>query len=202
MPLTDTKPDAVAAVYARSLYELAEQRGGAAAVESALAQLEDVLELARHDARFSEFLASRVLSAEARDRSLRAIFDGRVDELVLRFLLVLNDKNRLGHLPAIAAAYDAMVQERLGRVEADVYTASAIDTAQLGAIRDRLAAKLGKDVIVHPYTDPAMIGGIRLRIGDQLIDASVATRLRRMRDQLANQGLARIKAGAQGLLGE
>lgn len=202
MPLTDAKPDAVAQVYARGLYELADERGGREGVESALGQLEDVLELARSDARFSEFLASRVLSAAARERSLRAIFDGRADDLIVRFLLVLNDKGRLAHLPAIAAAFDALVQERLGRVEVDVFTAAPIDTAQLGAIRDRLASKLGKDVIAHPYTEPSMIGGIRLRIGDQLIDASIATRLRRMRDQLATQGLARIKASASRLMGE
>ncbi len=194
MPLIDAKPDAVAKVYAASLYDLADKAGGREQVESTLGQLEDVLELARQDARFSEFLASRVLSASSRERSLKKILEGRADDLVTRFLLVLNDKGRLGHLPAIVAAMDALVQERMGRVEVDVYTPGAIDTEQLTTIKERLGAKLGKDVIVHPYTDPSMIGGIRLRIGDQLIDASVATRLRRMRDQFAGQGLAQLKA--------
>lgn len=196
MPLIDAQPDAVAKVYAESLYTLAEQAGGQEQVEDTLGSLEGILELARSNKQFDEFLASRLLSPESRERSLRAMLEGKVDDLVLRFMLVLNEKNRLSHLPAIYAAFDAMAQAKFGRVEIDVTTAQPLDAEELASVRDRLSSTLGKDVIARPAVDPSIIGGVRFRIGDRLVDASVATRLRRMRDMLSDHGAAEIKSRA------
>lgn len=196
MPLIESKPDAVANTYARSLFELAEGEGGREKTETILDQLEDVLEMARSDGRFGEFLASRVLGVKSRGGALRRIFEGRCDDLLLRFLLVLNVKGRLGHLPAIVAAYDAIVQERFGRVEVDVFTAAPVSADEIASVRERLGRALKKDVVVHPYVDESIIGGVRFRIGDQLVDASVATQLRRMREQLASRGAAAVRGNA------
>jgi len=196
MPLTDARPDALAHVYAKSLYELAVETGGQSTVESTLGELEDILELARTDAKFSEFLSSRVLKQKDRTRSIDAILSGKVSDLTVRFLKVLNEKGRLGHLIPIVEALDELVQKRLGRVEVDLYTASPVDSAELARIKAQLNQALGKEAIVHPYTDPAMIGGVRLQIGDTLIDASLQTRLRKMRDQLTQEGSAALRAAA------
>lgn len=200
MPLIESQPDALATVYARSLLELADEGGGQERIESVLGQLEDILDMARADAHFGEFLASRVLSTANRAASLRKIFEGNCDDLVLRFLLVLNEKGRLGHLVAIVAAYDAVVQERFGRIEVDVFTASPVEFAELDGIKSRLSTILGKEVVVHPYTDESMIGGVKLRIGDQLVDASLASRLRRMRDSLHVSGGAELRARASRII--
>lgn len=193
MPLIDATPDAIAQTYAKSLFELAEAEGGQSRAEDVLGELEAVLEVARGDARFSEFLSSRVLPAAKRRASIESIFTDRASPLVLRFLLVLNEKDRLAHLPPITAAYDTIIQDRFGRVEVDVYSAAPLASEELDAVRDRLGSALGKEVIVHPYTDESLIGGIRLQIGDQLIDGSVATRLRRMGERLAADGASRIR---------
>jgi F-type H+-transporting ATPase subunit delta len=188
MPLKDLPPDALANVYARSLFELAEAAGSQHAVESCVAELEEVLDIARGDQRFSEFLASPAVPMTGREAALKRIFKGKISDLTLRFLLTLNRKRRLDHLPAIVAALDAMAQERFGRVEVDVFTAEPIAADDLRAIRERLTQALSREAIVHPYTEPAMIGGIKLRVGDRLIDGSLATQLRRIRDQLAATG--------------
>jgi F-type H+-transporting ATPase subunit delta len=194
MPLTEAQPDALAEVYARSLMELAESKGGREAIETSQGEMEDILELARGDAAFSEFLASRVLPVKHRSASLERILKGRVSDLTLRFLQTLNAKGRLSHLPAIAAAYDRMAQDKFGRVEVNVYTASPISPEDLRTIRDRIQQKLGREAIMHPYTDEAMIGGIKFQIGDTLIDGSVATHLRQVREQLMSRGAARFRA--------
>ena len=193
MPLMERQPDALARVYAESLFELAEARGGREALEETLGELEDILELAREDARFSEFLASRALGVESRGRSLKRILQGRCTDLTLRFILLLNKKDRIAHLPPIVAAFDEMVQEAFGRVEVDVYMASPISTGVLTTIRERFRAATGKDAIVHPYADESMIGGMKLRIGDTLIDASIASQLRRLKDQLNDSGSERLR---------
>jgi F-type H+-transporting ATPase subunit delta len=199
MPLIDIQPDALAEIYARSLFELAEAKGGRSMIESTLAELEDIIEMARADRNFSEFLASRVLPVTDRAQSLGRIFKGRVSDLTLRFLQILNEKNRLSHLTAIVAAYDRIVQTKFGRVEVDLYTPAPISPDEIRVIRDRLQAALGKEPIIHPYVDHAMIGGLKMQIGDTLIDGSIAARLRQFRERLANEGTTEIRARADRL---
>lgn len=202
MPLIETPPDAIAEIYAKSLFELALERGGQELAERVGGEVEALLDLARQDKRFGEFLASRILPMAKREASLRTILSGRCEDLTRDFMLTLNNKGRLGHLPAIAAALDQIMQDRFGRVEVDVYTAAPMGQPEMSAIRDRLGAALKKDVVVHPYTDESMIGGVRLRIGDQLVDASISTKLRRMRDQLAREGAAKLRGKIRDVLGE
>ncbi|MEK6702762.1 MAG: ATP synthase F1 subunit delta [Planctomycetota bacterium] len=193
MALIETQPDALAMMYARSLMELVESKGGKDAALDTLGELEDIVELARGDARFAEFLSSRVLGVSKRSASLEKILKGRVNITTLRFLQVVNEKGRLSHLPTIVAAFDSLVQEKFGRVEVDVFTAEPIDPEVSRRISTRLGETLKKEVIVHPYTDGTMIGGVRLQMGDQLIDASVATQLRKLRDRLASEGENKLK---------
>jgi ATP synthase F1 delta subunit len=194
MPLIDAPADALASIYAHSILDVAESKGGRPEIETVLGELEDILELARANPKFSEFLASRVLSADDREASLRRIFGSAVNPVTLQFLLLLNHKNRLSHLIPIVAALDSHVQARFGRVEVDVFTADPMSPDEVKHVRERLASALGKEVIVHPYTDGTMIGGIKFRIGDQLIDGSLATRLRKLKDQLATGGSASLRA--------
>ncbi len=200
MPLTHSEPDALARVYASSLFDLAKKGGGSQASESTLGELEDILELTRSNKQFGEFLASRILSAAERKKSLENILKGRVSELTYHFIQVLNDKERLGHLSSIVAAYEQMVQHAYGRVEVDVYTAAPIDQNEAAAIRARLQSMLGKEPVIHSYVEPEMIGGLRLQIGDQLIDGSIRTQLRRLRDNVSSTGGAEIRAQASRLI--
>ena len=189
-----TQIDALASVYARSLYELAEAAGGADKIMEVNDEVEQIIDLTRSDARFNEFLASPIIDPAKRADALRRMFDGQVNDLILRFLLVLNNKGRLGHIAKIAAAYDQMVQERFGRVEVDVFTAAPLDDAQRTAIHNRVKEALGKEPVLHAYTDATMLGGVKLRIGDQLIDGSVAGQLRRMQESLMHSAGDKLAA--------
>lgn len=194
MPLLESPPDALSDIYATSLFEVCQQAGGDAALKETLDELEGILDMAREHAAFNEFLASRVLGTSERATSLRKIFEGKVSSRTLTFLLVLNGKDRLGRLPGIVQAFHDKAQEAFGQLEVDVHTAGPISSADLDAIRDRLASALGKDVVATHRSDPSMIGGLKLRYGDQLIDGSIAARMRRLRDQLGHDGAARIRA--------
>ena len=194
MPLIESQPDALALVYARSLLELVEAKGGRGTVESTLGELEDILDLARSNPKFGELLASRVISAAARETSLEKVFKGRVSEYTYHFLQVLNHKGRLNHLGAIAAAFEQLSQEKYGVVEVDLFTAEALSPQTAEGIKHKLGEVLKKQVVIHSYIDADMIGGIKIQIGDQLIDASVATQLRQMRDKLSNHGAGSIKS--------
>lgn len=198
MPLIEAQPDALAKIYAKSIFEVAQKDGTTA--EAVLGELEDVLDIARNDKDFSELLASRLIDASKRDASLVRIFQGKVSPTTLNIIRLLNRKGRLGHLALITGALDAIVQQHFGRVEVDVYTAAPVSQSELDAIRSRLMGSLGKEVILHPYTDASMLGGIKLRIGDQLIDASVRAELRRLRDRLLSQ-TSSVRSKANDILG-
>ncbi len=193
MPLI-TEPNNTARVYARTFFDIAFAQGGRDAVESLTSQLHEVVELTRSIPKFGELLSHPTVTAEERSKSLDRIFKGRVSDLTLRCLQVLNEKDRINALPAVAAAIDEVAQEKFGKIEVDVFTAQPAQASELESLRSRLSQSLGKDVVVHPYTDPKMIGGVKLKIGDRLVDASLESRLRRLRDKVSTNGGAALRA--------
>ena len=185
--------DALANVYARSLFELATDAGGTNKLVEVADELEQICELAREDKKINLFLSSPVVDVKARGKALSAIFTNRITDLALRFLLVLNNKGRLDRLESIETAFDQLVQEAFGRIEVDVITPVAIDAELIATIKEKISTVLGKEPILHPYVDESLLGGIKLRIGDQLIDGSVQTRLRKLSEELKNNGGAAVR---------
>lgn len=193
--------DEIASVYARSLLEVCDAKGGDSAAESASAELRELAEIIRADKRFAEFLRTPIVGDASRKASLEKILSGKVSDLVFRFAMVVCDHGRAGRLADIADAFDALLQERLGRVEVDMYTVDgAASDEVLATVRERVKDAFGKDPVLHQYADPSMIGGVKLRIGDQLIDGSVATQLRSMRESVARRGSQAIRARASDFL--
>ncbi len=188
MPLIETPPDAVDRVYAQSLFELAETEGGRDQLESIASELEELANLIRTHRDLAELLGSRIIPVVDKQRSLNTIFGGRISDLLLRFLLVLLRKERLNRTLPITVAFDELIQNRFGRVEIDLYTRLALPAEQVDSIRKRLHHALQREPVLHAYLDEDMIGGVRMQVGDKLIDASVATQLRRMREQLIDSG--------------
>jgi F-type H+-transporting ATPase subunit delta len=205
MPLIEAQPDAVCAVYARSLFDHLVAKGGGgssgdggrAAVENALGELEEIVEMARADARFGEFIASRIVAKDDRAKALQNIFRGRCSDPVLNTLLALNTRGRLGALTGFVAAFDQLVQNGFGRVEVDVYTATPMDDADKATLKAKLQSALGREPIIHAYVDESMIGGVRVQVGDMLIDGSVATALRKVREQILTRGSAVVRSSAE-----
>ena len=195
--------DAVARVYAQSLFELGEAAGGDAKLVEIGDELQGIVEIVRGDSTFAEFLRSPIVEREKRAETLRRVFDGQVTDVVLRFLLVLNDKGRLGSLDDIADGYGELLNERFGRIEVDVYTVDgALDPSQIEQLAGKVKARLGKDPVFHQYADPSMIGGLVLRIGDQLIDGSVRGQLRDLRESLLENGSTSIRSDTGDFLEE
>ena len=186
--------DTLATIYARSLYELAEESGGRDMVLELADELEQIIHILASEQTLDALFSSPVIDTDRRTSTIRTIFEGRITDLLLRFMLVLNANGRLGHLELIQVAYDQLVQEAFGRIEVDVITASPIDEAALARIGERIKSAMGKGPVLHPSTNPAIIGGVQLRIGDELLDGSVATKLRRMGTNLREKGSRTIRS--------
>src|SRR5688572_8655204 len=130
-----THTNALAMTYARSLFQLASAAGGQAKITEVAGELDQIVEIARSDKAFGEFIASPIIDQKLREAALKRIFQNRVTDLTLRFLLVLNNKGRLSHLESIAGGFDALVQEQFGRIEVDVFTAAPLGRDQLGGLQ-------------------------------------------------------------------
>jgi F-type H+-transporting ATPase subunit delta len=192
--LPDTQPNAATRVYAKSLFDLAFSQGGRAKVEEIMDELEQIVELTRVHPRFGDLLASPAVSTDARAKSLSGILKGHVSDTTLKFLLVLNEKGRIAALSGVCASFDEIVQQQFGLVEVDVFTAQPATPDMVKGLTDRLAHAIGKSVVVHTYTEPDMIGGVKIKIGDQLLDGSIATQLRKLKDKLQQDGASTVRA--------
>jgi F-type H+-transporting ATPase subunit delta len=129
-------------------------------------------------------LADPAISRADRGKVLANGFGGRVSPLVMNFLNVVNEKGRLGELTSMASAYDDLLDAQFGKVEVDVTVAQRLDAEQLEGVRQRVSNALRKDAVVHQYVDESIIGGIILRVQDQLIDGSVRTQLKQIKERI------------------
>ncbi len=100
-----------------------------------------------------------------------------LDALTAKFLGVLAQNRRLAQLPAVTAAFRALAAAHRGEASADVTSAHPLDAAQVDALKARLKATVGRDVAVNLKVDPAILGGLVVRIGSRMIDSSIRTRL-------------------------
>ncbi len=109
----------------------------------------------------------------------------RVPGPVRNLARLLVQRGRIETLPAVAAEFKRLLDRRRGIVEAVVTSAAPLTADETVALRDKLAAMTGNQVDLSVRVDEALIGGLTVRIGDQLLDASVRGRLERLRTQLA-----------------
>lgn len=113
------------------------------------------------------------------------LLDGRVSPGVVNLARLLAQRGRFQTLPAIAAEYRRLLNRRRGIVEAVVTSAQPLTAEETAALRARVEALTGSGVELRAEVDTELIGGLTVRVGDQLLDASVRGRLERLRSQLA-----------------
>jgi F-type H+-transporting ATPase subunit delta len=180
-------------VYAEALLQIAAEAGQLQAVKDELDQFNDLLAA---EPGAMKLFASKVLSADEREQSLQRIFKGRLSDLLYRFLQVLNQKDRLGDLLGILRAFDALYEEREGIVEVDAYVAQRMTDTEASAVAERIGTSLGRRVVLHQYVDPELIGGLKIRIGDQVIDGSASAQLRILKEKMIETGLEKARINA------
>ncbi len=166
--------------YAEAVFQLAER-------DQALDRWRDDLNLAAEvasDARVAKAVNSPMLPLARREELVEQLLGSRLSKPAFRLVRLLVQRGNLELVGAIAAEYQRLLNKKRGVVSAIVTSAAPLTKGEDEAIRARVAQLTGTTVDVTTTVDPALIGGVTVRIGDRLIDASVRGRLERLREQL------------------
>ncbi|MBW3571841.1 MAG: ATP synthase F1 subunit delta [Gemmatimonadetes bacterium] len=177
------RAEIIARNYAETLMALAE-RQRPAALEEFGGALDELAGMLQTDPRTRQFLETPRVRPEQKKEALRQALAGRAPEMFVRFVMVLVDKRRQSLLPEVAQAYRALVDQRMGRARVDVTISHAPDDALQQEIQRGLEAQLGRTVIPTFRVAPDLLGGMVLRLGDEILDGSVRSRASALRRRL------------------
>ena len=171
----DSSSSDVGARYAQALFDLAVETGRLEPVERDLAALKRMRAESRD---LRDLLITPRIGHEEKGKALEALADrAGFEPNTRKFLGLVALNRRAAALPAIIAAFERLAAARRGTVLAEVTTAVALDPAQTEGLKAALRAALGKDPEMHTRVDPAILGGVRVRVGSRLYDASLKSRL-------------------------
>ncbi len=130
--------------------------------------------------KFEAALASPRISLDEKQTMLDRVLSGNAGPTLVNFLKVLCRRGRVEHVRAIQRAVEEMRDEELGRMRVEVRCATALNDSQRQAISAQLKKSFGKEAVLVERIEPALIGGVILRIGDKVFDGSIQGRLEQL----------------------
>jgi F-type H+-transporting ATPase subunit delta len=161
--------------YAQALFELAKGRGDQGVVE---ADLKSLKAMRAESADLRTLIASPAFDAEEKGKGLAAVAEAAgLSATTKKFLGLVAANRRASALAAMIAAFEKLAAEDRGAVSAEVVTAMPLTDAQAKALAAALRTALGKDPEIETRVDPAILGGLKVRVGSRLYDASLKSRL-------------------------
>jgi F-type H+-transporting ATPase subunit delta len=181
----DVGAERLARVYAESLMAAADSAGQTAEVIGEIDSfIDDVL---NRDPQLNVLFAGAAVGRKARAAAIEKAFAGRSDRVFVNFLQVLNQHERLDLLRPIRWAIHDLDDERNHRIKVHVFTAVPLPPEYGEQIAGSVRHRFGMEPVLVSHVDPSLLGGLKVRIGDKQIDATVRSRL----DNLRNQIIAR-----------
>jgi F-type H+-transporting ATPase subunit delta len=171
----------LAQVYARSLFQVAKEQDKLDEIKEQLAEFSKAVEESRDLSLF--FFSPYFSTQEKKDGLDTALEDA--DETFKNFLGVLLDNHRMPAIHRIRRTYDEMWAEEHQLLPVDVTTAIELDEDVVKRIGDRVGEQTGKEIELNSHVDPDIIGGIVLRVGNSVLDASIRSRLDQLRRHVA-----------------
>lgn len=176
----------VAGRYATALYELALETGALDEVGEGLRRFEAMI---ASSPELADFLRNPVFSAEDQSRAVAALLESAgIGGLAANFVKVVASKRRLFLVQPMIAAFKAMVAQAAGIVRAEVTVAHPPSETALAAIREALSESAGGRIDLQVKVDPSIIGGLVVKMGSRMIDASLKTKLNAIRLAMKEAG--------------
>lgn len=160
--------------YALALYEVAEEKGK---VEEYLKDLREICDLIDNNEGFYNVIKHPQIGTKQKKKTFINIFKGKIDEELLSFLLILIEKNRIAFLREKLNEMEKIHLERNNTLRGIVKTTIPLGKSQFSLLLSKLEAKYDKKIILEQIIDPSILGGIYVRINNEVIDGTVKLRL-------------------------
>nr|WP_314444245.1 F0F1 ATP synthase subunit delta [uncultured Sphingomonas sp.] len=161
--------------YASALFDLARDERQIDSVGQSLDRLKTALGESRE---LQGLVSSPLVSRDAAGKALGAVAPSLgLDPLTTRFVAVLARNGRLRQLPDVIRIFATLAADHRGETTAEVTSARPLDDGQIAALKSQLGARVGRDIRIDARVDPSILGGIVVRLGSQMIDASIRTKL-------------------------
>lgn len=174
----------VASRYAKSLIDLSKEQGKLDVVKDDMEQFIGVL---KQNPELLAVLRNPIMKIGKKKSILKALFEGKIDPMILSFFYILISKGRGGILYDIALEFIREYNEVRGIVHATVISASSLSAEHLQQLQQQIAEQIGAEkVILHNTIDPSLIGGFVIKVGDKQIDASIAGKLNKLEKHFAH----------------
>jgi F-type H+-transporting ATPase subunit delta len=171
----------VARRYAQALFDLARDKGQIDQVDDELGMVVSIIDA---NPQLRTVLDDVLIPDEAKRNLVSKLFAGKVSDLVMNFLLMVIRKRRESQIPAMYRAFLELANEARGIVEVEVRSATPLPDETVRNLEAKLMKRLGKRIKFQTQVAPELLGGLVVRVGDELMDGSVKTRLQRMRERL------------------
>ena len=171
----------IARVYARSLFEVAQERDLLDVIREQLGQFVDALNENRE---LATFFFSPYFSSKEKKEALQRTLDG-AEEIFTSFLELLIEEHRMPAIFRIRERFDRMWEEEHKLLPVEVTSAVSLDDEIVRSIGDQVGEQTGRKVELSSRVDPDILGGIVLRVGNFILDASITGRLEQLRKQVA-----------------
>jgi len=187
VPVTASSPlSGVADRYAGALFELCTTAAKIKATEKDLDALDKSLSGSED---LTRLIKSPVFSTEDQVRAIDALLaKSKTSDMTANFIRVVAQNRRLFVLPAIIESFRRMAADARGEVAGDVTSAVKLTAAQLKDLKAALKAKVGKDVALNEIVDPSVLGGLIVKVGSQMIDTSIRTKLTSLKMMMKEVG--------------
>lgn len=168
--------------YASALFDLAQQEGKVAEVEGHLKSFEAMLDSSPD---LMRLVRAPVFAADAQAKAIAAIADkAGIGGIAGNFLRLVARNRRLFMLPEMIKTFRRLASRARGEVEAEVASAHPLTKAQIDALTDTLKASVGRDIKLDMKVDPALLGGLVVKVGSRMIDSSLRTKLNSLKTRM------------------
>jgi len=164
--------------YALALYKVAEEKGN---VEQYLEELRNIVALINNDKDFLQLIKHPQVSTSSKKKLFEQVFKGKINDDLLSFLLVLIDKGRILQLDGKLKEMEKIHLEKNNKVVADVTTVIPLAGEERKNLIEKLEKKFNKKVLLEEHIDSSILGGVYVKVDNEVIDGTVKSKLEEMK---------------------
>jgi len=187
----DVDAERIAELYAEAYLNAVAHQGGS--IDEAAAEFASLVDVLKSLPKLRDILASAMITIDEKVALLEKAFASKASPLFWNLLQVVAKRNRLDLLLPIFSQTQILLNDRQRRIPVTITTATEVDSQLFSALSDKLRSILGGEPIIRSVIDPSVIGGLVVRVGDTVYDASIATQLQNVCQQMIERSAQEIQ---------